>query len=336
MPMDRIDPSGNRLVSRSTVHRFFQRTRGRCAALGLLGAVACGQAGLVEPEVPVQTSRQLEAPASGRARAEVLHASVEVFGLEIASLDSTTCLAADGGATLETAVEPAALVKAIRSAGGEAKTELLGAGLLPASSDYTFRDGDVVRHYQVDYRAGGYAYVYDNGGIERRTGTLPIPEGAEPHDMQSALLLLRAWRPRLDETAYFYVVLGRRPWRVDVTSRGPEMVKLGDDPRLTHRIDGVAVRLGGGSDAPPPKRFSLWLAEGSERVPLRMVADATFGQVTMTLTGRETAERECALPAVARSPRPPRIGPRPIKPVAAPIGLIGSAWSRPPPRERPE
>jgi hypothetical protein len=137
---------------------------------------------------------------------------------------------------------------------------------------------------------------------------------------------LRAWRPRLDETAYFYVVLGRRPWRVDVTSRGPEMIKLGDDPRLTYRIDGVAVRLGEGPDT-PPKRFSLWLSEGAERVPLRMVADASFGQATMTLTGRESGERECAPPAVARTPRPPRTRPPVAPPANAPASLIGSAWS---------
>jgi hypothetical protein len=176
--------------------------------------------------------------------------------------------------------------------------------------------------------------VYDNGGIERRTGNNPIPEGAEPHDLHSGLLLLRAWRPRLDETAYFYVVLGRRPWRVEVTSRGPEMIKVGDDPRLTNRIDGVAVRMGDGPGN-PNKRFSLWLAEGAERIPLRMVADATFGQVTLNLTGRESGERECPPPSVARGPRPPLARPRAVQPEAAPAGMIGSAWStHPAPRRR--
>jgi hypothetical protein len=232
---------------------------------------------------------------------------------------------------LATQVEPAALVKAIRSTGGKAKTEL-SPGVVPASSEYTFLDGDLVRHYRVDYRPGSYAYVYDNGGVARRTGTQPIPEGAEPHDMHSSMLLLRAWRPRLEETAYFYVVLGRRPWRVDVTARGPEVIRLGDDPRLSHRIDGVAVRLDEGAQT-PAKRFSLWLSEDAARVPLRMVADASFGAVTMTLTGHDAGEGECASPAVAerasrpRAPRPSSRAPR------ARVGLIGSAWSTPnPPR----
>jgi hypothetical protein len=330
--MDRNDFPANRLFGRGAVRRRFERARRACVALGWLAFFGCGQVALVEPDVPVPSSRLLEAPESGRAHAEVLHASVEMFGLEIANLESTTCLA-ERGAILETAVEPAALVRAIRSTGGAAKTEIQPTGVVPRSSEYTFRDGDVVRHYQVAYRAGGYAYVYDNGGVERRTGNNPIPEGAEPHDMHSSLLLLRAWRPRLGERAYFYVVLGRRPWRVDVTSRGPEMITLADEPRLTYRIDGVAVRLDEGSDG-PSKHFSLWLSEGQGRVPARMVADASFGQVTMTLTAHESGGRECAPPTVARAagathPSPPR-----ALPVARRTGLIGRAWSTPdPPRE---
>jgi len=265
-------------------------------------------------------NHRLVAPPNARLESEVLRASVEVFGIEIATLESSLCAPRDGDATLETAVEAAPLVQVIRRTSGEATTELTPS-VAPRASDYTFRDGDIVRHYQVDYAGGGYSYVYDNGGIERRTGVNEVPEGAEPHDMHSAMLLLRSWRPRLEEAAYFYAVLGRRPWRVDVSSRGAEMIKLGDEPRLTYRIDGVAVRLDPpGTEGTAPKRFSLWLSEDADRVPLRMVADASFGQVTMTLTGRDTGERDCKATAVARRGAPE------VRPSARP-GLIGTAWS---------
>lgn len=326
-PVSLFDRPPSRLSSRGLFPRDLGCGRAAVVALGLLGVLAgssCGQAGVVEPEVPVQASRLLTAP-SRPAKSEVLQASVEAFGLEIATLASASCTAPGGGATIETEVDSAPLVKVIRRTSGEAKTELSSAGAAPTTSDYTFRDGDVVRHYQVDYRAGSYAYVYDNGGVQQRTGVNAIPDGAEPHDMHSSLLLLRAWRPRLDEQAYFYVVLGRRPWRVDVTSRGPEMIKLGDDPRLTHRIDGVAVRLGEGPTPVTTKRFSLWLSEDSDRVPLRMVADASFGAVTMTLTGRDTARRVCQTPAMAqgRAPGQPEQG------TISAGGLIGTAWATP-------
>jgi Protein of unknown function (DUF3108) len=319
--MARFESHPYRLPSRCA--RRFRRL-GWVVGLGaMLGTAACGQSGLVEPETPAAVSRALVATSSAPLESELLRASVEVFGIEVATLESSLCAVRDAGVTMETAVQAAPLVKVIRSTSGEAKTELLALGAAPRSSDYRFRDGDVVRHYQVDYRSGAYAYVYDNGGVERRTGVNEVPEGAEPHDMHSALLLLRAWRPRLDESAHFYVVLGRRPWRVDVTSRGPEMIKLGEQPRLTYRIDGVAMRLDPpGVEGAPSKRFSLWLSEEAGRVPLRMVADASFGQVTMTLTGRDTSERDCQRAVVARGTGPEQ------RPSVRP-GLIGTAWSTP-------
>lgn len=316
--MAHLEPLPLRLQSRA---RRFWRVGWALGLAGALGSVACGQAGMIEPETPAAVSHPLVAAPSARLESEVLRASVEVFGLEVATLESSLCAVRDGGATMATEVEAAPLVKVIRSTSGAAKTELVAPGTAPRSSDYTFRDGDIVRHYQVDYRSGAYSYVYDNGGVERRTGVNAVPEEAEPHDMHSAMLLLRAWRPRLDEKAHFYVVLGRRPWRVDVTSRGPEMIKLGEQPRLTYRIDGVAVRLDTpGAEGTPPKRFSLWLSEDPERVPLRMRADASFGQVTMTLTGRDTSDRDCQRAVVARGAAPE------LRPSARP-GLIGTAWS---------
>lgn len=302
--------------------RFRRRIGAACLAGAASLLAACGQAGLVEPEAPIGLARLLEpgAPRPG-APEEVLRASVEVFGLEIATIESARCGRPAEGATIETQVDAAPLVRVVRRTSGEARTELLGPGM-PRSSDYTFRDGDVIRHYKVDYRAGGYAYVYDNGGIEQRAGHSDVPEGAEPHDLHSGLLLLRGWRPRLGEQAYFYVVLGRRPWRVEVTSRGPEMLKVGEDPRLSYRIDGLATRLWQPEKA-ASKRFSIWLSEDSERVPLRMVADASFGQVTLQLTDAEAGgacrERGGALAGPGAAPGDLR----------RPAGRVGRAWAAP-------
>lgn len=293
---------------------------GRLAGLALACLGACGQAGLVEPEAPVASvgAHQLELAAPRQLGSEVLHASVEVFGIEIATLDSALCRLPEGGAVASTQVEAAALVRVVRKTSGQGTTQLPEPGRLPRSSDYTFQDGNLTRHYDVDYRAGSYSYVYDNGGVERLTGTDEVPGGASAHDMHSAMLLMRSWRPRLGEGAYFYAVLGRRPWRVDVTSRGVEMLKVGKDARLTYRIDGVASRLWQPESA-KPKRFSLWLSEDADRVPLRMVADASFGQVTMSLTGREQGAQGCSQPGLARGEA--------AEPGRAAAGLIGNAWS---------
>jgi hypothetical protein len=132
------------------------------------------------------------------------------------------------------------------------------------------------------------------------------------------MVLLRSWRPRLHETAYFHVVLGRRLWRVDVVADGPQVIKItGGAARLTHRIDGVGVRLWQTSEV-EPRRFSLWLSEDPERVPLRMVADASFGEVTMTLAERNVGSARCDTDTESDT------GAR--KPQAPPATLIGRAW----------
>ncbi len=265
-------------------------------------SMACGQSSIVEPAAPVSEGRLLELPVGAvtNQKEELLHARLELFGLGLATVQSSVCPAGpEGPLTVSTRVEPAALVKVVKRAGGDARTEISAFSVAPSASEYHFRDGDLLRHYQVEYGPGGYDYVYDNGGVGRRAGHLPVPEGAHPQDMQSALILLRGWRPRLGEEAYFYAVLGRRLWRVDVRSAGPEMIGTEQGPQLSHRIEGVAVRLWQPEEV-TPRHFAVWLSEAPERVPLRLVADASFGEVVLTLTDRERESPECSRP-LARS-----------------------------------
>lgn len=262
---------------------------------GLLLAAGCARDALIEaPEGGAEGYLlERESHPRGVIPAETLHADIELFGLSLAKLESSHCPATpEQPAIVQTRVEPAALVRAIRRTSGDARTELATDTGAAAASDYNMRDGDLFRHYRIEHRSGSFAYSYDNGGALSRRGRDAVPEGAPPHDLHSAMMLLRSWRPRLNDTAYFYVVLGRRLWRVEVSAAGPEVIKTNGVPQLTHRIDGVGVRLWQPSEA-APRRFSVWLSEGAERVPLRMVADASFGQVTMTLTERDLQGTRC-------------------------------------------
>ena len=244
-------------------------------------------------EVPRSDGRAQPITASaaqGAEHQELLRAEVELLGLPLGSLESSYCPHADG-VTVSTRVEPAALINALHRSGGDARTELSPLG--PSLSEYFIQDGSLLRHYRIEHRPGSYDYLYDNGGEAHRTGQGSVPEGAHPHDLHSALALLRSWRPRLDETGYFFVVLGRRLWRVDVRHVGPEMIRAQGAPQLAQRLDGVSVRLWQ-PEGVEPRRFSLWLSSDAARVPLRMVADASFGQVTLALTGREPLSARCS------------------------------------------
>jgi hypothetical protein len=284
-------------------------------------ASGCGQGVLDDAAHPLpEQGRLLVASGPLQARAaENLHARIDLFGIRLATLESSLCPPEPNlPATLQTRVTAAPLLNAIRAVGGDARTEL-SESRAPNTSEYHFREGDILRHYRVDYRPGTYAYVYDNGGASQLTGEDSVPEGAAAHDLQSAMLLLRSWRPRLGELGYFYVVLGRRLWRVQATSAGPQVIKTQGSPRLTHRIDGVAMRLWEPSGA-APRRFTLWLSEDAHRVPVRMLAEASFGEVTMTLTERADGGAECGPPPLA-SPAAPA--------PSAPAALVGKAWRTP-------
>src|SRR5688572_19549227 len=115
--MPRLESLPARLSSRYA--RWFRRLAGVAGvalAFGsVLGTAACGQAGLVEPESPAGASQRLLATSSARLESEQLRASVEVFGIEVATLESSLCAERDAGATMETEVEAAPLVKVIRS-----------------------------------------------------------------------------------------------------------------------------------------------------------------------------------------------------------------------------
>jgi len=282
-------------------------------ALGLLASACAHDARLqvVDGEAQGQLIRM---PDPAGLHSETFEAEIVLLGLSMGTLHSTVCASADS-ATLQTRIKPAALVNALHRSGGDARTELGALAPAPSVSEYNVQDGDLLKHYQVEHRLGAYTYAYDNGGEARRTGQGEVPEGAYPHDLQSALLILRNWRPRLGQKGYFYVVLGRRLWRVEATSQGPEMLQTEAGPQLTYRLDGVSVRLWQPSEV-EPRRFSLWLSEGADHVPLRMVADASFGEVSLTMLRRQANPSDCeretaqveALPAAVPSAAAGSIG----------------------------
>lgn len=293
----------------------------------LLLGPACTQDVLVEPRVPDGEGQLLEPAPSATShvlgRPERLAARVDLLGIELASLESELCPQASDTPVVVTRVTPSSLVQLIRRTGGTARTELARGSFAARSSEYEMLEGDLVRHYVVEHEPGRFRYSYDNRGKMSQTGSDAVPEAADPHDLHSAVLLLRSWRPRLGEAAHFFVVLGRRLWRVEVSARGPEMLTHQGVPQLGYRIDGEAVRLWEPSQI-APRRFSMWFSEDPARVPLRMVADASFGRVTLTLTERGSPE-DCS--EAARG-------------VASTVvdgsedAAIGRAWHGPAPIER--
>src|SRR5688572_13323072 len=100
----------------------------------LLMLSACARDAVIE-SVEANAGGHLLEPGGSRDlghRPEVLLAEIDLLGLSLASLETHRCPAALGRpASIETKVEPAPLVRAIRRTSGEARTVFAGETAAP-------------------------------------------------------------------------------------------------------------------------------------------------------------------------------------------------------------
>lgn len=115
---------------------------------------------------------------------------------------------------------------------------------------------------------------------------LAPPPGAMPHDMHTAMASLRPWSGTKGEARTLWVIGGRRLWKADVKWVGNEALATAFGARHAVRIDGTARRYRGLA-APerggPERRFSVWLSDDGDRVPLRVEAYTEIADVVVDL-----------------------------------------------------
>jgi hypothetical protein len=106
------------------------------------------------------------------------------------------------------------------------------------------------------------------------------------HDAHSAMAHVRSWRPQPGTRRTVWLVGGRRMWRVDLSYVGQDAVGTTQGNRDAVRLDGVAYRVNPDhqvDDSRPPRRFSVWMSNDADRVPLRVTAITELGDVEITL-----------------------------------------------------
>lgn len=109
---------------------------------------------------------------------------------------------------------------------------------------------------------------------------------APAHDAHSAMAELRTWRPAPGAKRTMWAVGGRRLWRVDLTYVGTESLGTAAGNRRATRLDGVGYRARPDrslDERRPPRRFSVWFSDDSDRVPLRIGAITELGDVRIDL-----------------------------------------------------
>lgn len=115
-------------------------------------------------------------------------------------------------------------------------------------------------------------------------------------DYNAFLVALRGWEAPPGSTATAEVFRSRFLWHVDITIGGRDKVvtEVGEFP--ARRFDGRTYKIlrdGSRDPTSPLRRFSVWISDDADRVPLRTTARTDYGDIEMKLVEYEpgTGER---------------------------------------------
>jgi hypothetical protein len=153
---------------------------------------------------------------------------------------------------------------------------------LATADDPTVEQTDSEAGMIVD---GGFTVRVTRAGVDQSVdkqvvGELPL------FDLNGFLIVLRSWEAPEGTRASADVIRSRFLWRTEVTMAGFEnlVTELGELPAL--RIDGVSQRVGRDGQIDPKsdrRKYSLWISNDADRVPLAIVARTDYGDLRMDI-----------------------------------------------------
>lgn len=266
--------------------------RGLFANVLGLAALVCGCAGQTwESTAPVQNPKstliQFDQNTLRLTRSERLLARFDLLGMTVGQLEAFNvgnCPSGEGSLKLTTSMRTSGLLRLVKSIKAEASTTVDAESATPKKSLLAVTDSGSEVSYNLDFSPGAFHYVNKKHTSEVREDTIDVPDGAAAHDLQSAILLLRSWRPKVGEQGYFYVVSGRFLLRANMVFRGMDVVVIDGAPRPAVRVDGDAVRVGQGADPSRERRkFQIWFSDDPRHVPVRISAESRFGPIVFDL-----------------------------------------------------
>lgn len=107
-----------------------------------------------------------------------------------------------------------------------------------------------------------------------------------PTDLLTLLMTLRAWDGKTGEKRAYDAVRNRYVWRTQLTLAARENVvtELGEFP--TVRFDAASRRINrdGSFDVSiGPRKYSVWISDDADRVPVKLVAQSDYGDIEMAI-----------------------------------------------------
>jgi hypothetical protein len=113
------------------------------------------------------------------------------------------------------------------------------------------------------------------------------------HDAHSAMAEIREWRAPVGTRRTVWVIGGRRLWRADLTMGPTETLGTKMGNRSVIRLDGMAYRSRGDlkiDSSKKPRKFTVWVSDDADRVPLKVTAGTELGDVVIELVDYQRPE----------------------------------------------
>jgi len=162
---------------------------------------------------------------------------------------------------------------------------LFGDKDLLVEQDFVERNGE--RNVDISMTRRGPGFDGPRARFARLSRRYRLPKGQYAHDAIGVLGALRAWEGTPGTTLYFFAVSGSRMWYIELTCDAQEIIDTVKGAYPTLRFQGHAERLTGRmivDDKRPARRFTMWISEDANRLPLRIEASTEYGDVTMEMT----------------------------------------------------
>lgn len=106
------------------------------------------------------------------------------------------------------------------------------------------------------------------------------------YDLNGFLLVLRTWEAKEGTTLRADVIRSRYIWRTDVTMAGFESLHTAAGDVGALKIEGASRRVRRDGTIDPSsdtRRYTMWISDDADRVPVLMVAHTDYGDLRMEL-----------------------------------------------------
>lgn len=288
---------------------FCDRVRGAAAAFALGALVACGSGRGAAPRAvtpdeapPTEVAWRDGAPVRDDfpprppfvAPGEAMSYRVVLHGLEVAAFQVAAGAVGDVGGRRAIVVQSGVQSSKVMSLFAELSDTFTswidvetGRPLLFRSEEQVTKGDPMIERVEVAFhqRSDGGLPVRVKRGEAAEVTDNQVVAGAV-HDLNSYLVLVRGWDPAAGTQVAVDVMRSRYVWRTQVTAAAYETVvtELGDMPCL--RLDGISRRLRRDGAIDPrieSRRYSMWISDDADRVPVLLVAHTDYGDVRMEL-----------------------------------------------------